>query len=70
MSTSPGGPGPAWALKLPAYCRVDGVIDRRTGGDGKPYGKNFTCARNVPASAGRYLSFAKTRAPRPRSATV
>jgi len=44
MSTSPGGPGPASALKLPAYCRVDGVIDRRTGGDGKSYGKNFTCA--------------------------
>jgi feruloyl esterase len=40
----PPGPGrgaPASTLKLPAYCRVDGVIDRRTGGDGKPYGIGF-----------------------------
>src|SRR3954469_23782702 len=43
----PPGPGrgaPANALKLPAYCRVDGVIDRRTGGDGKPYGIGFAIA--------------------------
>ncbi|HUK35929.1 MAG TPA: tannase/feruloyl esterase family alpha/beta hydrolase [Vicinamibacterales bacterium] len=37
----PGGAGPASALKLPAYCRVDGAIDRRTGGDGKPYAIGF-----------------------------
>ena len=36
-----GPGGPQSALKLPAYCRVDGVIDRRTGGDGKPYGIGF-----------------------------
>jgi len=37
-STPPaGGPGaPASTQKLPAYCRIDGVIDRRTGGDGRP----------------------------------
>src|SRR5262252_7228428 len=42
-STPPaGGPGaPASTQKLPAYCRIDGVIDRRTGGDGKPYGIGF-----------------------------
>src|SRR5262245_35484992 len=45
-STPPaGGPGaPASTQKLPAYCRVDGVIDRRTGGDGKPYGIGFAIA--------------------------
>jgi Tannase and feruloyl esterase len=36
----PGGGAPS-TIKLPAYCRVDGVIDRRTGGDGKPYGIGF-----------------------------
>jgi feruloyl esterase len=50
----PGGPGPASQLKLPAYCRVDGVIDRRTGGDGKPYGIGF--AINLPDDwNGRFL---------------
>ena len=38
---APGRGAPASTLKLPAYCRVDGVIDRRTGGDGKPYGIGF-----------------------------
>jgi feruloyl esterase len=56
-STSPAGPGgagPASQLKLPAYCRVDGVIDRRTGGDGKPYGIGF--AVNLPDDwNGRFL---------------
>ena len=40
----PAGRGPAppaSTLKLPAFCRVDGVIDRRTGADGKPYGIGF-----------------------------
>jgi hypothetical protein len=40
----PRGAGPASTLKLPAYCRVDGVIDRRTGADGKPYGIGFAIA--------------------------
>jgi feruloyl esterase len=35
-----GPPGPA----LPAYCRLDGVLDRRTGADGKPYGVGFALA--------------------------
>jgi len=39
-----GRGGPAIATKLPAYCRVDGVLDRRTGGDGKPYGVGFALA--------------------------
>src|SRR3954470_11965032 len=39
-TAGPGGPT-ASAVKLPAYCRVDGMIDRRTGGDGKPYGIGF-----------------------------
>jgi feruloyl esterase len=50
----PGGPGPASQLKLPAYCRVDGVIDRRTGADGKAYGIKF--AINLPDDwNGRFL---------------
>jgi len=32
---------PPAPYKLPAYCRVDGMIDRRTGSDGKPYGIGF-----------------------------
>lgn len=40
----PGGAGAISTLKLPAFCRVDGVIDRRTGGDGKPYGIGFAVA--------------------------
>ena len=45
-STPPrGGPGaPANPIKLPPYCRLDGVIDRRTGADGKPYGIGFALA--------------------------
>ena len=39
-----GGPTPA-ARNLPAYCRVDGVIDRRTGvPPGTPYGIGFALA--------------------------
>ena len=46
-STPPrGGPGAPVAnpIKLPAYCRLDGVIDRRTGADGQPYGIGFALA--------------------------
>ena len=40
-----GGPGaPANPITLPAYCRLDGVLDRRTGADGKPYGIGFALA--------------------------
>jgi feruloyl esterase len=41
-----GGPGAPAAnpIKLPAYCRLDGVIDRRTGADGKAYGIGFALA--------------------------
>jgi feruloyl esterase len=31
-------------MKLPAYCRLDGVLDRRTGADGKAYGIGFALA--------------------------
>src|SRR5689334_13760886 len=47
----PAGPvpaGPPGALRveatLPAYCRVDGTIDERTGSDGKPYAIGFAVA--------------------------
>lgn len=38
-----GGRGQA-TVAVPAFCRVDGVIDRRTGADGKPYGIGFAIA--------------------------
>jgi len=56
VPTAPGGPpAPAAARpNLPAHCRVDGVIDRRTGRDGKPYGIGF--AVTLPANwNGRFL---------------
>ena len=41
----PGGRGGAsQASNLPAYCRLDGVIDRRTGAGGVPYGIGFALA--------------------------
>jgi tannase/feruloyl esterase len=40
--TGRGAPPPA--VKLPAYCRVDGVLDRRVGADGKNYGIGFAIA--------------------------
>ena len=35
-----GGPGPM----LPAHCRVDGIVDKRMGQDGKTYGIRFAVA--------------------------
>jgi Tannase and feruloyl esterase len=36
----PGAPG----INLPTYCRVEGIIDQRTGVNGKPYGIGFALA--------------------------
>ena len=45
-----GLPGPA----LPTYCRVNGIIDQRTGPDGKTYGIRFAIA--LPENwSGQYL---------------
>jgi feruloyl esterase len=38
---APQGRGRGAAVNLPAHCRVDGMIDRRTGADGKSYGIGF-----------------------------
>ena len=38
----PNAPPPSFTL--PAYCRLDGVLDRRTGADGKSYGIGFALA--------------------------
>ncbi len=49
--------GPPLAVGIPAYCRVEGVIDQRTGLDGKPYAITFALAlpdawnRNRPFQA-------------------
>lgn len=56
----PAGPvqpvpfAPTFKVTLPAYCRVDGVIDERVGHDGKPYAISFALA--LPENwNGRYL---------------
>jgi feruloyl esterase len=43
MAAPQGGP-PTPALQLPAYCRVDGIIDAHKGRDGKDYGIRFAIA--------------------------
>jgi feruloyl esterase len=43
-SRAPGGRGGGVGPMLPAHCRVDGVIDRRMGSDGKTYGIRFAIA--------------------------
>ena len=43
------------AVKLPAYCRLDATLDRRTGADGRPYGIGFAIA--LPADWNGRLLF-------------
>ena len=53
LEISKSAPVPSTAT-LPSYCRVDGVIDSRTGADGKSYGIGFALA--LPDSwNGRFL---------------
>ena len=40
----PGPNAPAPQFKLPAFCRLDGMLDGRTGADGRPYGIGFALA--------------------------
>lgn len=42
--TVSSGFGPPLAAGIPAHCRVDGMIDARTGTDGKTYGIGFALA--------------------------
>ena len=50
---SPFAPPPA-TIALPAYCRVQGMLNRRTGADGQQYGIGFALA--LPAAwNGRFL---------------
>ncbi len=58
VAGSPPPPEPPWvpplAVKLPAYCRLNGTLDGRTGADGKRYGIGFALA--LPAGwNGRFL---------------
>jgi Tannase and feruloyl esterase len=41
---APAGRGGAAGPMLPAHCRVNGIMDRRTGPDGKTYGIRFAIA--------------------------
>lgn len=53
MRISPMFPGVV-GVAVPAFCRVDGVLDQRTGADGKSYGVGFALA--LPDSwNGRFL---------------
>ena len=53
-STPPGRGGPAPTLQLPAYCRIDGMVDKRTGNGGVTYGIGF--AVSLPQNwNGRFL---------------
>jgi feruloyl esterase len=53
LPSNPDAP-PTQAQPLPAHCRVDGIIDPRTGRDGKSYGIGFAVA--LPAKwNGRFL---------------
>jgi len=45
-AAAPNGP-PGPRLSLPAHCRVDGVLDPRTGRNGKPYAIGFAVAMPV-----------------------
>ena len=51
---------PASTLKLPAFCRVDGVIDRRTGADGKRTGSDL---RSLCPTTGTAGFFSRAAAP-------
>ena len=42
--SAPAAPGGPSGVELPAYCRLDGVIDRRTGASGAMYGIGFALA--------------------------
>lgn len=43
-TTEPNPYGPGHSAPLPAYCRVEGVINRRTGVGGEDFGINFALA--------------------------
>ena len=43
-TTEPNPWGPGHSAPLPAYCRVEGVINRRTGVGGEEFGINFALA--------------------------
>lgn len=43
-TTPPGRGAAASGVRLPAYCRLDGMIDRRTGAGGATYGIGFAIA--------------------------
>jgi pimeloyl-ACP methyl ester carboxylesterase len=51
---APGARGGAAGPELPVHCRIDGMMDRRTGVDGKAYGTRF--AISLPETwTGQYL---------------
>src|SRR6185312_11106372 len=43
-TTEPNPWGPGHSAPLPAYCRVEGVMNRRTGVDGEEFGISFALA--------------------------
>jgi feruloyl esterase len=53
---NPGGTTKAGEVALPDHCQVQGVINKRTGADGLPYGDRFEVRLPVPAQwNGRFM---------------
>jgi feruloyl esterase len=53
---NPAGPQDASDMALPAHCQIDGIINKRIGSDGNPYGDGFEVRLPVPdAWNGRFM---------------
>ena len=54
---NPAGSASANGTSLPAHCQVQGIINKRTGADGLPYGDRFELRLPVPAEWNRRFMF-------------
>lgn len=53
---NPAGAKDARGMTLPAHCQIDGIIDKRMGSDGNPYGDSFEVRLPVPGAwNGRFM---------------
>jgi hypothetical protein len=53
---NPAGTVSANGVPLPAHCQIDGIINKRTGSDGYPYGDGFEVRLPTPADwNGRFM---------------
>jgi feruloyl esterase len=54
---NPAGTVSANGVPLPAHCQIDGIINKRTGSDGYPYGDGFEVRLPTPADWNGRLMF-------------